>query len=462
MDGPGNDSRNYDLAAIVDTQKAFFASGKTRGLDFRLERLRALEEGVMRWRDELLSALASDVGKPAVEAYVAEYYFVLSEIRLFRKRLSKWSQPKRVGNPFYFFPARSEIRREPYGVALIAAPWNYPFQLSLSPLLAAVAAGNCAVLKPSELAPVTAGLLQRILAEVFEPAHVSVVTGGPETGEELLNLPFDFRFYTGSERVGRLYAEAGARTLTPVTLELGGKCPCLIDTDVDLDITAERIVSAKFFNAGQTCIAPDFVLVPEAMRQSFVAKAYAILTAAYGGGNSGDLAVIVNEDHYRRLQLLISPGEIRAGEDDPATRRLAPRLLPDTDWDSPAMREEIFGPILPIIGYSSLDNALDKLSRLPSPLALYAFSRDGKTLERIAAAIRSGSVCFNDAIKQATNLDLPFGGVGNSGMGRYRGKAGFECFSYVRSITRRYFFRDFFLTRPPYGNKLERLRKFLK
>lgn len=459
---PDNDCPIYDLAGIVDTQKQFFASGKSRNLSFRLESLAKLEAEIIRQGDALLAALASDLGKPALEAYVAEYHFVLTEIRLFRKKLTRWARPQRVGTPFYFLPARSEIRREAYGVALIAAPWNYPFQLSLSPLVAAVAAGNCVVLKPSELAPATAALLSRIVAAVFEPGHVTVVEGGPEMGKDLLAHPFDFWFYTGSERVGRLFAEAAARTLAPVALELGGKCPCLIDGDVDLRQTVERVITAKFFNAGQTCIAPDFVLVPESLKADFVSTAREILTASYGPENRGDLAAIVNENHYRRLAGLAMPDEIRIGEDDPDARRLAPRLLPGADWDSPAMQEEIFGPLLPVIGYGNLDEALERLARLPAPLALYVFSRNRALSERVAATVQSGSICFNDALKQATNLDLPFGGVGPSGMGRYRGRAGFECFTYARSVTRRFFFPDPFMAKPPYGNQLDQLRKILK
>jgi len=462
MKEPVNDCSIYDLAGIVDTQKHFFAAGRSRNFADRLECLAKLELEIIRQGDALLVALSSDLGKPALEAYVAEYHFVLTEIRLFQKKLARWARPQRVGNPFFILPARSEIRREAYGVALIAAPWNYPFQLSLSPLVAAVAAGNCVVLKPSELAPATARLLSRIVAAVFDPAHVTVVEGGPELGKELLAQPFDFWFYTGSERVGRLYAEAAAKTLTPVALELGGKCPCLVDTDVDLKLAAERILGGKFFNAGQTCIAPDFVLVPESLKADFLATAREILTASYGEENPDDLACMVSDSHYQRLRGLATPDEIRIGEDDPATRRLAPRLLPNADWDCPAMEEEIFGPVLPVIGYTSLDETLERLSRLPSPLALYVFSRNREVRERVAATIRSGSICFNDTLKQATNLSLPFGGVGPSGMGRYRGRAGFECFTYARSVTRRFFLRDLFATKPPYGNQLEQLRKILK
>jgi aldehyde dehydrogenase (NAD+) len=462
MKEPVNNCPIYDLAGIVDTQKRFFASGKSQNLPHRLERLAKLEHEIIRQADALLAALASDLGKPALEAYVAEYHFVLTEIRLFRKNLVRWARPQRVGNPFFILPARSEIRRDPFGVALIAAPWNYPFQLSLSPLVAAVAAGNCVVLKPSELAPATSRLLSGIVAAVFDPAHVTVVEGGPETGEALLGLPFDFWFYTGSERVGRLYAEAAARTLTPIALELGGKCPCLVDTDVDLKLTVERVLSGKFFNAGQTCIAPDFVLVPESLKADFLAAAREILTTSYGDDNPGDLACMISDSHYRRLESLSDPNEIRIGEDDPGSRRLAPRLIPDADWDSPSMREEIFGPVLPVIGYTCLEEAIARLARLPSPLALYVFSRNREVREHIATSIRSGSICFNDTLKQATNLGLPFGGVGPSGMGRYRGRAGFDCFTYARSVTRRFFLRDLFATRPPYGNQLEQLRKILR
>ena len=431
-------------AAVVARARDFFASGATRPLAFRL------------------AALAADLGKPALEAWLSEVHFVLSEIRLFRRRLRRWAKPRRVGNPFFIWPARSEIRREPHGVVLVAAPWNYPFQLSLSPLVAAVAGGNTVVLKPSELAPATAALLDRLLGEVFEPGHVAVVTGGPETGAALLEQPFDFLFYTGGERVGRLYAEAAARRLVPVVLELGGKCPCLLDATADFDLAVPRLVSAKWFNAGQTCVAPDFVLVPEARREEFVAKLRSQLERCYGTGVPRDLAAIVNGAHYARLLDLLPDEALRIGEDDPASRLLAPRILPDATWDDPAMREEIFGPVLPVIGYGSLDEALARLAARPEALALYAFSKDPATLERVAASVRSGSVCFNDAVKQAVNLALPFGGVGASGTGRYRGKAGFETFTWTRAVTRRFWVKDLFQTLPPYGRKVEWMRRWMK
>jgi len=460
MDDPLTSLRRE--AAVASAAKAFFATSASVPLDYRLAALSRLERVVSRETDAILEALATDLGKPALEAWLAEVHFVLTEIRLFRRRLRSWSKPGRVGNPFLIFPARSEIRREPFGAVLVAAPWNYPFQLSLSPLIAAVAGGNTVVLKPSELAPATGAVLARIVEEVFESGHVAVINGGPGTGAALLAEPFDFWFYTGGERVGRLYAEAAARRLAPAVLELGGKCPCILAEDVDLDLAAARIVSAKFFNAGQTCVAPDFVLVPEALREALVEKIRALIERCYGTEIPRDLASIVNASHYERLCGLLTGEVLQIGVDDPAARRLAPRLLPRATWDDPAMHDEIFGPILPVLGYDSLDEALARLAAMPAPLALYAFSRNSRTLEKIAGAVRSGGVCFNDAVKQAVNLDLPFGGVGASGMGRYRGKAGFETFTWTRAVMRRYWLKDLFQTLPPYGEKLAFLRKWMK
>lgn len=462
MPEPLTDPVDYDLKALLEAQRAYFRLGSTRSIPFRRERLRDLEQELLRRSDDLLAALAADLGKPALEAYVSEVFFSLAEIRLVIRKLARWAKPRRVGNPFYFLPARSEIRHEPFGRVLIVAPWNYPVQLSLSPLIAAVAAGNTVVLKPSELAPASSAILAEIIKAVFNPQHVAVVEGGVETGQELLGQTFDYWFYTGSERVGRLYAEAAAKCLAPITLELGGKCPVVVGEDAPLEATAQRIVATKFFNAGQTCIAPDFVLVPSHRHEAFVAAMKEALENTYSENAPENLARIVNEDHYRRIRSLIPLEAVRVGEDDPAGCFLAPTLIPYSTWECPAMQEEIFGPVLPIIPYHDIEEELDRLARMPSPLALYVFSRRDDFLEAVAARVPSGSVCFNDALKQATNLALPFGGVGASGMGRYRGKAGFEAFSYERAVTKRWFLKDPFLVKPPYGDQLDRLRKLMK
>lgn len=452
---------NSDLIALFARQTNYFRSGHAIDISFRTERLKKLAAELERRSEDLLVALESDLGKPAVEAYTAEVYFVLSEIRHFIRNLKRWARPQRVSSPFYHWPARSEIRLEPRGNVLIVAPWNYPAQLSLGPLVAAVAAGNVVLMKPSELAPATARFLTELIEAVFDPGHVAVIQGGPELGQSLMEHPFDSWFFTGSERVGRLYANAAAKHLAPITLELGGKCPCVIAGDASLERAVERILIAKFVNAGQTCIAPDFVLIDESIRQKFVDRMFDALSSCYAGP-SNDLARIVNDHHYDRLQNLIPEDAIRVGSDRRSELHLAPTIIPNAQWDSPAMREEIFGPILPVIGYTDLEFALERLSRLPAPLALYPFSKDQPMLEKVAAALPSGSVCFNDALKQATNLNLPFGGIGRSGMGRYRGRSGFETFSYQRAVTRRWFLPDPFLISPPYAGKLEKLRKILR
>lgn len=449
-------------ASALAEARAHFSSGATRSLASRLEALARLDAHIERRADEILTALAEDLGKPMLEAWLSEIHFIRAEIRLVRRRLRRWAKVRRTGQPFFLLPARSEIHREPYGVVLVAAPWNYPFQLSLSPVVTALAAGNTVVLKPSEWAPATAACLARLFEEALPPGWVRVVCGDHELGAALLEQPFDFFFYTGGERVGRLYAEAAARHLAPVVLELGGKCPCLLDESVDPSLAAPRLIAAKFFNAGQTCIAPDFVLVPRARHGEMVEALRRGLETSYGRAPAGDLARIVNEAHYRRLLALCQGACLQVGEDDPAALRLAPRLLPQADWEHPAMQEEIFGPILPVLAYDHLEEALDRLAARPEPLALYAFSRDEAVLQRIAAALRSGAVCFNDAVKQATNLALPFGGIGASGMGRYRGRAGYETFSWTRSLTRRYWCRDPFQTLPPYGGKGAWLRRWMK
>ncbi len=454
--------KNRSIPEVVKSQEVFFRAGGTRLIEFRKTALRRLEESIQKNTDEFLSVLSQDLGKPEVEAYLAEIYFVLSEIRFTIKNLNRWAKARRVGNPFYFLPARSEVRQEPLGPSLVIAPWNYPIQLSLSPLIAAVAAGNCVVLKPSEMAGASADLLAKIIRGAFDPAHVTVVQGGKEVVEELLTQPFKFIFYTGSGKVGKIIAKAAAEKLIPVVLELGGKCPCIVGKDIDLVEAAERIIGGKFFNAGQTCMAPDFVLIPNEIRAAFVEKAEALLEEWYGKSGQENLARIINANHFERIRNLVSGEVVEIGEDVPDKDWMAPRILPEADWDDPVMQEEIFGPVLPVIAYDDLDELLERFTGKASPLALYLFSRDEKFQEKVIAAIPSGSVGINDTMKQATNLKLPFGGVGNSGMGRYRGEAGFEAFSYARSITKRYLIKDVFAARPPYDGLLEKMRKILK
>ncbi|MDF1816786.1 MAG: aldehyde dehydrogenase family protein [Verrucomicrobiales bacterium] len=454
-----------EIAEIRSNQATFFDSGKTKALELRLDSLERLEASIEKREDRILSALSIDLGKPGIEAYLSELYFIKSEIRLFRKKLRKWAKPKRAGAPFYHFPVRNEIRREPFGCSLIISPWNYPFQLSIAPLIAAVAGGNCAIIKPSELAPATAEILREIIEEAFDPRHVTVVFGGSEVSTRLLAEPVDFVFFTGSEKVGRIVGQAAGKNLAPAVLELGGKCPVVVDADVDLKMTANRIVSAKFFNAGQTCFAPDFVVAREEIKEELVQLIFGEISQFYSGNGKSDMAKIVNQTHYERLQKLLNGAgnsALKVGEDDPGALYFAPRVVPQPDWNSSLMQEEIFGPLLPVMTFSSEEEIIERLKARGHPLALYLFSRSSRFTGKFTEALPSGSVGINDAGKQTSNLELPFGGVGSSGMGRYRGKFGFDSFTYQRPVSRRWFIKDVFKIQPPYAGKLEKNRKLLK
>ena len=445
---------------VVSTARQVFQTGVTRDLAARKKSLLRLEEVVKGRRDEILQALSDDLGKPGLEAYLSEYHFLLQEIRLVRRKLGKWLKRRRVMSPPYFWPCRSWIEREPFGVVLVMAPWNYPVQLSLSPVVAALAAGNTVVLKPSELAPASEKVIARIIAEAFPDGEVSVITGGVETAKALLEERFDFIFFTGSTRVGRQVAVKAAEQLTPVLLELGGKCPCLIDDGVDLAVVARRVLAGKFFNGGQTCFAPDFVMVAEQVREDFVAACREVMAAVPW---SEEMAKMISSEHAERMGQLCAGEVVVFGEDDAARNFIAPRILPQASWSDPAMTEEVFGPVLPVVTFRDRDDLRDRLGGMESPLAIYCFSQDPDFIAEATTSLASGSVCLNDTMKQFAQLKLPLGGVGESGLGRYRGRFGVEALSYQRTMTKRYLTRwDFGEMLPPY-EKIERwVRRFLK
>jgi len=442
----------------LESQRNFLDAGGMRNLTNRIIALKRLEKALIENETSILGALEEDLNKPELEAYLAEFYFLLQEIRLVIRSLKKWLKPRRVRNPFYFLPSRSWIAKSPYGSTLILAPWNYPIQLSLSPLISAVAAGNTVVLKPSEKSPSSEKLITRLIEECFPPEHVTVIAGDSTVAEELLEQSFDFIFFTGSTHIGRIVARKAAEKLTPCVLELGGKCPCIVDKSADLHLTAKRILAGKMMNAGQTCFAPDYVVVHEDVKDKFVAELKSQLQNLPW---EQDLAGIINQQHYDRLHNLVSDKDIKKGEDDPARLHLAPRIVPDTEWDDRIMQEELFGPILPVLTWSDSQELIHQLKCLPSPLALYCFSSDKAFSQKLLDQTKSGSVCINDTMKQAANLNLPFGGVGESGQGRYRGEAGLSAFSYERSITQRYFIKDPFEMLPPFTGKLDQLKKWL-
>jgi aldehyde dehydrogenase (NAD+) len=455
-----NSNSINNVLSILKKQKEFFAAGHTRSWLARKHALNRLEKVLVERRDHVMEALAEDLGKPAVEAYLAEYYFLLQELRLIRKNLKKWLKSRRVGSPPYFQPCSSYVRRDPYGVVFIIAPWNYPIQLSLSPLIAAVAAGNTVILKPSEMATASERLLVDIIAAVFDPEHVAVVTGDAAAVSDMLECDFDFVFFTGSTQVGKIVAQKSAKQLTPHILELGGKCPCIVDSSADIRVAAKRILAGKFFNGGQTCFAPDFVAVSAEVKDELISAMQELLKAVPW---NAEMARIINERHFCRLEKMLPQDCLVFGEDDIEGLRLAPRLVPDAQWDDDCMKEEIFGPILPVVTFKAEDDLLSRLSSYGSPLALYIFSTSRAMQNLLMRVIPSGGVCINDTMKQGSNLNIPFGGVGDSGYGRYRGKTGVEAFSFQRAVVNRPTWApEMFELMPPYGDKIKMLKKFLR
>jgi acyl-CoA reductase-like NAD-dependent aldehyde dehydrogenase len=454
-----------DLAALVDAQRRAFAGGRTLTVAARRELLRRLLALVTEHEPRILEALRADLGKAPYEGYLSEVGLLRSEIRGALRRVAAWSRPRRVPTPLRLFPGVSRVIPEPRGVVLIIAPWNYPCLLSLAPLAAALAAGNCAVVKPSELAPRTSAVLAEMLGGGFEADTVAVVEGGRETAAALLEQVFDHIFFTGGTAVGQIVLQAAAAHLTPVTLELGGKSPCIVDASADLPLAARRIVAGKFLNAGQTCIAPDYLLVHQRVRDELLMRLKTRIRESYGAepALSPDYARIVNDRHFRRLEALLGQGRIViGGECDLAARYIAPTLLTDVTWQDPVMQEEIFGPLLPVLTFEKLSEAVAAVNRRPTPLAFYLFSRNRRETREVLRRASFGSGCVNDTMVQFASPHLPFGGAGASGMGRYHGRAGFDAFSNLKSVLRRFGGWEPPLRFPPYPRSLRRLKAFLR
>ncbi len=429
-----------EFTALVAAQRQHFRSGATRSLAIRQLMLDRLERAIVAHEGKLLSALEDDLGKSGYEAYVSEVGIVLSELRFAKNHLGRWAAPQKRRSALALFPAKSRVVADPYGVALILSPWNYPVQLTLVPLISALAAGCTAVVKPSAYAPATAAVLEEIISGVFDPCFVAVVQGGRAENSALLEQDFDYIFFTGSTEVGKSVMAAAARHLTPVTLELGGKSPVIICPEADLALTARRLVWGKFLNAGQTCVAPDHVYVPEEMRDALVAELGRQIQKLYGPEplHSPDLPKIISERHFDRLVALMGSGTVAAGgQSDRARRRIAPTVLVDVTEESAVMAEEIFGPILPVLTYTDLDELLERQQGKPQPLALYIFARNQGDQEHIVGTVPSGGVCINDVVIHLASPHVPFGGVGASGMGCCHGKAGFDTFTHYRTVVRR-------------------------
>ncbi|HDB6519434.1 TPA: aldehyde dehydrogenase [Staphylococcus aureus] len=447
--------------------KAFFNTQQTKDISFRKEQLKKLSKAIKSYESNILEALYTDLGKNKVEAYATEIGITLKSIKNARKELKNWTKTKNVDTPLYLFPTKSYIKKEPYGTVLIIAPFNYPFQLVFEPLIGAIAAGNTAIIKPSELTPNVARVIKRLINETFDANYIEVIEGGIEETQTLIHLPFDYVFFTGSENVGKIVYQAASENLVPVTLEMGGKSPVIVDETANIKVASERICFGKFTNAGQTCVAPDYILVHESVKDDLITALSKTLREFYGQNiqQSPDYGRIVNLKHYHRLTSLLNSEQMNivfGGHSDEDERYIEPTLLDHVTSDSAIMQEEIFGPILPILTYQSLDEAIAFIHQRPKPLSLYLFSEDENATQRVINELSFGGGAINDTLMHLANPKLPFGGVGASGMGRYHGKYSFDTFTHEKS----YIFKSTRLESgvhlPPYKGKFKYIKAFFK
>lgn len=431
----------------------------------RKETLKKLLHVITLREDAIVGALYDDFKKPGFEAILSETHFVTSELKHTIRNIRKWSRTRIVFPSLLNFPSTDFIVKEPYGNVLVIAPWNYPFHLAMCPVIAAYAAGNSVIVKPSELTPNTSEIISNIISEVFDPVDVEVFQGGPEVAEKLLARRWDYIFFTGSIAVGKKVAAAAAANLTPVTLELGGKNPCIVSASANLELASKRIVWGKFINAGQTCIAPDYVLVESRVKSRFIQLLKSEIAAAYGENPllSPDFARIINDQHWQRLTGLIKAGKVvHGGASDHEKRYLSPTLVDETDPKSALMQHEIFGPILPVLGFDSESDIDGVIALYEKPLSLYVFTGDSAFGKRITRKYAFGGGCINDVVMHFANNRLPFGGVGHSGMGAYHGRYGFDSFCHKKAVTIKATWLDIPLRYAPYRNKIKTLRKWLK
>lgn len=449
---------------ILSKQREFFSTNETKTISFRKAMLQKLKASILLHEGEIYAALKQDLNKSETEAYLTEVQMVVSEIDVALKHLSSWQKPKRVATPISHFPAKSRIYREPFGIALVMSPWNYPFQLALAPVAGAISGGNCVVLKTSKNAPAVCNVIKKIIRHAFEEKFVCCVSD-EYSYDEVLEQQYDIIFFTGSERVGKIVMEAASRHLTPVLLELGGKSPCIIEKTADLYIAAKRVAWGKFLNSGQTCVAPDYVLIEKSAEKEFVEILLIELERQYKTAlENPDYPRIINLHHYNRLNSLIAGHKNKhGGACDDKTMQIEPTLFFDVSFDDEIMQEEIFGPILPIITYENLSDIVKKIKALPKPLALYMFSKDTAMIDAVINSISFGSGCINDTVMQLANHHLPFGGVSQSGMGNYHGKHSFDAFTREKGILFAKNYLDLPLRYPPYTQKkLNLIKKIMK
>lgn len=452
------------IGSIVTRQREYFESGATRPLAFRLDALRKLQKALKENEDLINEALKADLNKSPFETYMTEIGMVLDEIRFHLAHLPRWIKTKAVRTPLAQFHAKSYVVPEPYGIALIMSPWNYPLQLCLEPLVGAISGGNCVVVKPSAYAPATSGAIAKILSSIYPPEYIAVVEGGREQNSALLEEVFDYIFFTGSVEVGKTVMAAASRNLTPVTLELGGKSPVIVDETADIRLAAKRIAFGKVLNAGQTCVEPDYLLIHHKVKDNFLAEYEKAIKEFFPDGDLSEMPVIINDKHFDRVTGLMKKERAAIGGNyDKCRRFVEPTVLTGITPESPVMQEEIFGPILPLIPFTELEECIRLIRSRPRPLALYLFTKSKAVEEKILSTCSFGGGCINDTIIHLANPHMGFGGVGYSGMGSYHGKLSFDTFTHYRSIVKKYNWIDLPVRYHPYSEKKFRmLRSLLK
>lgn len=456
---------NPDIKKIIKAQRENFCKGKTLETDYRRKMLQRLKDSIMRNEQEIYDALKKDLNKGEFEAYMTELGPVLNELMIALKKLKKWARPMRVPTPLPLQPGVSKIYREPYGVTLIISPWNYPFNLVIIPLIGAIAAGNTALVKTAPASENTSAVVKKIINEAFEEDYIAVFEGWNEVGAALLKERYDYIFFTGGTEFGKVVYKAAAEKLIPVTLELGGKSACIVADDADIEISARRIVWGKFLNSGQTCVAPDYILVSGEIKDELIEAMKEEIVNSYGENpmESKDYGRVISSEHFRRLLRLMKSGNIiMGGEHDSREKYIAPSIIDGVTEDDSIMKEEIFGPLLPVLTVHSMDEAIEFVKRRPKPLALYLFTKSNKISEEVLKHTYSGGVCINDIMLHLGNEYLPFGGVGASGIGSYHGEKSFITFSHEKSVFEKSLFLDLkFRYFPSSENKLKVIKKFI-
>ncbi len=455
--------KEEQIKKITEMQRAFFLSGSTLSADYRINALRKLKTYINKYEDDIAAYIHKDLGKSRFESYMCEIGLVLSEIRYMLSHIHSFAREKRVRTPLSQFHSRSFKKPSPYGAVLIMSPWNYPFLLTMEPLVDAIAAGNTAVLKPSAYSPHTSRIISDIIGNCFDSKYISVITGGREENTCLLNQRFDYIFFTGSQSVGKEVMQHAAANLTPVTLELGGKSPCIVEKSANLKLAAKRIVFGKFLNCGQTCVAPDYIYCDVSIKEALLKEIKNQITLQFGHAplENETYGKIINEKHFKRISGLMDTGKIiHGGQADEKRLRIEPTVMDHVSFSDAVMKEEIFGPLLPTLTYSSIDDAIQKINSMPHPLALYIFTSDKQIARKITAQCEFGGGCINDTIIHLATSELGFGGFGESGMGSYHGKEGFDTFSHYKSIVDKKTWLDLPMRYQPYKNIHEKLVRF--